>query len=161
MNVLVDVSNKDAQFMELCKAAAALFSTCSRRQYAAFIVSEDNRVLSMGYNGVPSGFVHCKDGGCPRGSADVKPVHGKDYSNCYASHAEAGALLHSRGIPENSRMYVNGPPCFDCAKLIVNTPIKKVFYLNDRAYPEWEEVQEFFGRASVRTICMGDKSASK
>ena len=155
------VTRKDHQFMEMCKAAAGIFSTCSRRQYAAFVVSSDNRVVSMGYNGVPPGLDHCIDGGCPRGNPESGAVHGADYSNCYATHAEANALLHSRGIPDGSRLYINGPPCFDCAKLIANTNIKEVFYIYDRSYPQWAEVQSFFSRVGVQTICMGDNGASK
>lgn len=128
------ITAKDRQFMELCKAGAQIFGTCSRRQYMAIIVDEFNHILGTGYNGGPAGTVHCADGGCPRAATTV--AHGSNYDNCIAIHAEQNAFLHSDYTNRNlgGTIYVNGPPCYTCAKLIANSGIKRLVYLDDPAY---------------------------
>lgn len=148
------LTNKDRQFMYMCINNAKILSTCSRRQYCAIIVNDSNHIIGTGYNGPPPGFTHCIDGGCPRGSSSSSK-HGIDYSNCYAVHAEANALLHSdysAYSQQGTRIYVNGPPCFDCAKLIANSGIKKVFYIPDDNYEQWNNVKAFLELADIEVI---------
>lgn len=124
------------QWMAWCESGARIFGTCSRRSYMAIVLSVSGRVLGSGYNGAPSGAVHCVDGGCPRGSSQV--AHGSSYGNCVAVHAEANALLHSdRSAREGGTLIVNGPPCWECSKLIAGSGIKTVVYKRDHAYAEW------------------------
>jgi dCMP deaminase len=156
----VELRNKDYQFMDLCVKASEIFSTCSRRSYAAVLVGASDHIIGMGYNGVPSGMLHCVDGGCPRTQGDVE--HGSSYHNCYAVHAEANALLHSDFTAKPVSIYVNGPPCFECAKLIANTDIVNIFYLSDPSYKEWPKVEEFLNSLrGRRTICLGESNASQ
>ena len=116
--------------LTLCVDAAKIFSTCGKRQYAAVITDERNRIVGMGYNGGPSGTKHCEDGGCPRLQEGSKP--GSNYDNCIAIHAEQNAFLNSVG--DGKSIYVNGPPCYTCAKIIVNSTCSRVVHVIDPNY---------------------------
>lgn len=133
-----------------------IFSTCLKKQYAAILVDEYGHVVGMGYNGGPAGMPHCKDGYCPR-LKDNSP-NGSLYDNCIAIHAEANALLHSDYSSRPKKIYVNGPPCFSCAKLIANSTIEKVFYLNDKNYLDWDNVSSFLQQCSVQLVGVDDAS---
>jgi len=119
------LTRKDRQYMEMCKSASVVFSTCSKKKYAAFLVDSVGHVVGMGYNGGPTKYEHCENGGCPR--LKDESASGSSYDNCIAIHAEANALLHSDYSSKPVKIYVNGPPCFTCAKLIANSTIKEVF----------------------------------
>ena len=96
-------------------------STCTRRAVGAIITDEAGHVLAMGYNGVPSGVDHCTDVPCG-GEADKSG----DFSRCWAVHAEQNALLQCQRLDLARTVYVSCTPCFTCAKLIANTPIRRV-----------------------------------
>lgn len=149
-------SRKDIQFLELCVRGSNIFSTCSKRKYMAILTDDDYMVLGMGYNGGPKNYTHCEDGGCPR-LTECSP-NGSNYDNCIAVHAEQNALLHSDHSSRPTRLYVNGPPCFTCAKLIVNSTVEKVFYIRDESYTDWSNVAEFMKKNNVDII--GYNSAS-
>jgi dCMP deaminase len=128
------------EWLLFCGAGASIFSRCSRRSYFSLVLASDGRVLGTGYNGAPAGLPNCSDGGCPRASADV--AHGSPYGNCIAVHAEANALLHSdRSDRTGGTLYVNGPPCWDCSKLIAGSGIKTVVHARDMAYADWPKCQ--------------------
>lgn len=97
-------------------------STCSRKQVAA-IIEKDGRIISMGYAGAPSGLPHCVDIGCEIG---------KDGGCIRTVHAEANAITYAakNGIAtNNATMYCTMSPCLECAKLIVNSGIKELYYI--------------------------------
>jgi dCMP deaminase len=146
----MQLKRKDRQFMDLCKAASSIFSTCSKRKYCAVLVDSSNHIVGFGYNGGPSSFEHCEDGGCPRLTQDSP--NGSSYDNCIATHAEANAFLHSDYSSKPTKIYVNGPPCFSCAKLICNSTVKEVYYLSDKKYFQWEQIKSFLNKANVKTI---------
>ncbi|MDK2885759.1 MAG: dCMP deaminase [Thermosipho sp. (in: thermotogales)] len=109
-------------------------STCFHRKVGAVIV-KNKRILATGYNQPPSGFPHCDSIGCIRD--DLKIESGKNQEVCYALHAEQNALMQAArfGIStENSTIYVTHKPCSVCARLIINSGIKRVIYLED--YPD-------------------------
>ena len=107
----------------------ALRSTCPRRQVAAIITDEKGQLLASGYNGVPSGIDHCIDVGCA-GRHDPKG----DTSRCVAVHAEQNALLQlGERVHRAHTMYVTCTPCFTCTKLICNTPIRRIVFLEPYA----------------------------
>ena len=58
-------------------------------------------------------------------------------------HAEANAFLHSDYSSRPTKIYVNGPPCFSCAKLIANSTVEKIYYIKDDNYLDWEKVKNF------------------
>lgn len=97
-------------------------------QVGATIVSEDNRILSIGYNGTPNGF---DDKDFPWGKDSNNPLENK-YP--YVIHAERNAILNFRGSlreMRNAKAYVTFFPCNECAKEIAQVGIKEVIYLND------------------------------
>ncbi len=92
-------------------------SYCKRRQVGALVV-KDKMIISDGYNGTPSGFENI----CEDENGVTKP---------YVLHAEANAitkLARSGNNSEGSTLYVTASPCIECAKLIIQSGIKKVVY---------------------------------
>ena len=145
------MNRHELNWLRVVDHAAKVFSTCSRRQYAAVVLSPDRRVVGWGYNGSPPGLAHCVDGACPRANSNVP--HGSPYTpgegRCIATHAEANALLYSdTSLRRGGTLIVNGPPCYDCTKLIVSSGIAKVVGLVDIAY-DFTPCQELFMAADV------------
>ena len=94
-------------------------SYCIRRQVGALIVKE-KMIISDGYNGTPSGFENiCEDN--------------DNVTYPYVLHAEANAITKvakSHNSSENSTLYVTTSPYMECAKLIIQSGIKRVVYCN-------------------------------
>lgn len=156
MNILTPTT-KEKKWLKSTYELANIFSTCSRKKYCAIIISKTGRVAGFGYNGGPSGSKHCDDGGCPRASLNVE--HGSNYDNCIAIHAEANALLWSdQFLRESGTLIVNGPPCYGCAKMIVNSGIKKVIFPYDKEYKNIDEIISFLYNSGLQ-IVIGDKIA--
>lgn len=105
-------------------------------QVGSCIVSDDNRILSIGYNGTPNGF---DDDKFPW-EREGDPLHTK---YLYVCHSEINAILNYRGHKkdfEKARIYVDLFPCNECAKAIVQSGIKEVIYLCDK-YQDTDEVK--------------------
>lgn len=95
-------------------------------QVGACIVSQDNKILSMGYNGFPKG---CSDDDFPW-NRDGDPLENKYF---YTTHSELNAILNYRGGSlEGSKLYVSLFPCNECAKAIIQSGIKTVIYDSDK-----------------------------
>ena len=122
-----DYISWDEYFMAIAKLSA-MRSKDPSTQVGACIVSNDNRILSIGYNGAPNGF------------SDERFPWGRDGENLdtkypYVCHAELNAILNYRGSKkdlENSKIYVDLFPCNECAKIIIQSGIKEVIYLSDK-----------------------------
>lgn len=96
-------------------------------QVGACIVSEDNKILSMGYNGLPLG---CSDNDFPWNRESEDPYDNKYF---YSTHSELNAILNYRGGSlEGAKLYVTLFPCNECAKAIIQCGIQKVIYLEDK-----------------------------
>ena len=98
-------------------------------QVGACIVSSDNKILSMGYNGFPSG---CSDDEFPWGkeSQEDDPYNAK---YLYSTHGELNAILNYRGTSlEGSNLYVTLFPCNECAKAIIQAGIRTIVYAEDK-----------------------------
>lgn len=96
-------------------------------QVGACIVSKDNKILSMGYNGFPCG---CSDDEFPWGRDDEDPLKTK---YVYVTHSELNAILNYRGGSlEGSKLYVSLFPCNECAKAIIQAGIRTVIYDSDK-----------------------------
>lgn len=143
-------NKKDIQYIKLCIEASKIFSTCSKRQYCAVLLDDKGHMVGFGYNGGPSGFQHCDEGGCPRALNNSK--NGSIYDDCIAIHAEQNAIIHCDYSSKPHKLYINGPPCFTCAKLICNTTIKKVYYIEDPQYKDWEKIESFLIKAKIEVI---------
>ncbi|MFQ9511495.1 MAG: deoxycytidylate deaminase [Lachnospiraceae bacterium] len=94
-------------------------------QVGACIVSPDNKILSMGYNGFPIG---CSDDEFPW-NREGEPGETKYY---YSTHSELNAILNYRGNLEGCKIYVSLFPCNECAKAIIQAGIKTVVYDSDK-----------------------------
>lgn len=96
-------------------------------QVGACIVSEDNKILSMGYNGLPTG---CHDDEFPWIRESEDPLDNKYF---YTTHSELNAILNYRGGSlEGAKIYVTLFPCNECAKAIIQCGIKKIIYADDK-----------------------------
>lgn len=137
------IKNKHLNWLKIAEEIGKEFSTCTRRKYGSIILSKDNRVVGIGYNGAPPTVKHCDEGGCPRALQDVP--HGSQYDNCIAVHAEANALIYSDiTLRQGGTLIVNGPPCYSCAKLIAGSGIKNVVYKTDSAYKDFDTARKLF-----------------
>ena len=96
-------------------------------QVGCCIVSPDNRILSMGYNGFPSG---CSDDEFPWDRDGEDPLKMK---YVYSTHSELNAILNYRGGSlEGATIYVTLFPCNECAKAIIQSGIREVVYDSDK-----------------------------
>lgn len=92
-------------------------SYCERRKVGALIV-KDQMIISDGYNGTPSGFENI----CEDENNLTKP---------YVLHAEANAITKVAASSNSSKeatIYITASPCIECAKLIIQSGIKRVVY---------------------------------
>lgn len=113
-------------------------SYCKRRQVGALIV-KDKMIISDGYNGTPSGFENvCEDE--------------NNVTKTYVLHAEANAITkiaHSSNSSEGATMYVTASPCIECAKLIIQSGIRRVVYSEKYRL---EDGIDLLKRAGIETI---------
>jgi dCMP deaminase len=101
-------------------------------QVGACIVSEDNKIMSMGYNGFPKG---CSDDEFPWSRENAAGSEDDPYSTkyLYVTHSELNAILNYRGGSlEGSKLYVTLFPCNECAKAIIQAGIRTVIYKEDK-----------------------------
>ena len=109
----------DVAYLKMALEWAKL-SYCKRKQVGALIV-KDRTIISDGYNGTPSGFENC----CEDENNQTK---------WYVLHAEANAILkisRSTQTCEGATLYLTLSPCKECSKLIFQSGIKRVVYIQD------------------------------
>ena len=105
---------------------ASMRSKDPSTQVGACIVDNENRILSTGYNGFPSG---CSDDDFPW---DREGDFGET-KYPFVVHAELNAILNARGKNlTGAKIYVALFPCNECAKAIIQSGIKEVVYLSDK-----------------------------
>ena len=107
-------------------------STCSRIKVGA-VLTKDYRIISTGYNGVPSGKQHCNEifKNVDITSDEFKKQHG-EWSKTNELHGESNCILAAakNGIStKDTILYITLSPCIDCAKQIVSAGIKEVYFL--------------------------------
>ena len=106
----------DRRYLEMARIWAQN-SYCKRRQVGALIV-KDKMIISDGYNGTPSGF----ENNCEDEENKTKP---------YVLHAEANAITKvakSNNSSEDATLYITTSPCLECAKLIIQSGIRRVVF---------------------------------
>lgn len=130
--------NWDAYFM-IQAILAKLRSNCLTRQIGAVIV-KNNRQISTGYNGTPSGFLNCYEGGCKRCFERVKGSikSGEGLERCICVHAEANAIMQcvmfgNAGSTKNATLYSTLSPCIECSKMAITVGIDRVVILSKYA----------------------------
>ncbi len=117
----------DTYFMTLARDISTR-STCTRRQVGALIVKE-RRILSTGYNGAPTGLVHCTPETCLR--TLYKVPSGERHELCRGLHAEQNAVIQAayHGVSiAGAMIYVTHHPCSICAKILINSGISRIVY---------------------------------
>ncbi len=115
----------DEYFMAVAKLAG-MRSKDPNSQVGACIVSEDNKILSMGYNGFPRG---CSDDEFPW----EREGNEEDTKYPYVVHSELNAILNYRGGSlEGAKIYVSLFPCNECSKAIIQAGIKTIIYDDDK-----------------------------
>src|SRR5436190_24042032 len=119
----------DDIYMELAVNLAKR-SHCIKRHVGA-VLTKDTRIISIGYNGPPSGTHNCDEEypqtGCPRDSKGGCSL---------AIHAEQTAILYAvknKSSVEGATLYITLSPCLACARIIFSTGIRRVIYLNSYA----------------------------
>ena len=129
----LDYISWDEYFMGVA-VLSGMRSKDPNTQVGACIVSQDNKILSIGYNGMPVG---CSDD-------DFPWAKGEDYESnkyLYTTHSELNAILNYRGGSlEGSKIYVSLFPCNECAKAIIQSGIKEIIYDCDK-YSDTDSVK--------------------
>lgn len=116
----------DKTFINIAKEVGTL-SHCTRSKVGAVLVKDGN-LISFGYNGTPAGMDNC----CEENNVTKDEV----------VHAEMNAILKaakSGNAVEGSTLYLTLSPCKECSKLILQSGVKKVVYLN--TYRNLEGIQ--------------------
>ena len=120
LNTLKNMTNKQQDLDQRYLRMASIWaenSYCNRRKVGALIV-KDKMIISDGYNGTPSGFENV----CEDENGVTKP---------YVLHAEANAITkiaRSGNNSDGATLYVTDSPCIECAKLIIQSGIKRVIF---------------------------------
>lgn len=141
-----DYLSWDEYFMGIAQLSAGR-SKDSNTQVGACIVSDENKILSVGYNGMPTG---CCDDDMPwdREGAFLETKYP------FVCHAELNAILNrSTGSLKGAKIYVTLFPCNECAKAIIQSGIKEVIYREDK-YADTDGVKaskKMFSMSGVAT----------
>ena len=121
----MDYINWDEYFMGIA-LLTAMRSKDPNSQVGACIVSSENKILSLGYNGMPIG---CSDDEMPW-EREGAPL---DTKYMYVCHAELNAILNHAGPTlRGATLYSTLFPCNECAKAIIQAGVKEVLYLSDK-----------------------------
>jgi dCMP deaminase len=140
-----DYISWDEYFMGVAKLSG-MRSKDPHTQVGACIVSQNNKILSMGYNGFPVG---CSDDAFPW-QRDGDPLENKYF---YTTHAELNAILnYGGGYLEGTKLYVSLFPCNECAKAIIQSGIKTVVFADNKydGTPSVEASKRLMNAAGVR-----------
>ena len=120
-----DYISWDEYFMGIAKLSG-FRSKDPNTQVGACIVSEDNKIHSVGYNGFPMG---CSDDDFPW----EREGESLDTKYFFVAHSELNAILNYRGLGlDGSKIYVSLFPCNECAKAIIQAGIKTIIYADDK-----------------------------
>jgi dCMP deaminase len=127
----------DLAYLRMAKEWAKL-SHCTRKQVGALLV-KNGVIISDGYNGTPSGFPNmCEN--------DLGETH------WYVLHAEANAILKvakSTNNAHGSTLYITLSPCKDCCKLILQSGIQRMVYLD--AYKDTTAI-DFLRNSGIEVV---------
>lgn len=133
----------DQYFIALAKISG-MRSKDPNTKVGAVLVNDANRVIGLGYNGMPKGndddFTWKRDG---------DKLNNK---YAYVVHAEMNAILNAIKYVENSRLYVSLFPCSNCAKFVVQAGVKEIVYEDDK-YAETDDdkiAKQIFNKSNVK-----------
>ena len=115
--------NWDEYFMSIA-ILSSLRSKDTSTKVGAAIVSDEHKVLSLGYNGMPIGIDYSKIPWAREGVSEL------DTKYPYVCHAELNAILNTERRLKGSTLYVTLFPCNECAKAVIQAGITEVVYLD-------------------------------
>ena len=136
------------KFIEAYMKTAQTFAELShaRRLHVGAIIVKDDRIISIGYNGMPAGWDNNCEDEIKWPNGDIKFLKTKPE----VLHAETNAiakLARSTESGNSATLFVTHAPCLDCAKLVYQSGINSVFYRND--YRDEDGIQ-FLEKAGVK-----------
>ena len=134
----------DEYFLSIAELVAHR-GTCLRRRVGCVLVNSEKHSVATGYNGVPRTFPHCFDQPCEGATSPS----GVDLDKCLAVHAEVNAFLQLQDRTSDLTAYITTTPCFSCAKMIANSPVKKIV---SRSWYAHTEVREILQAAKISVI---------
>lgn len=136
------MENEQLFYMSIAQRVSTA-SRCERNKIGA-LLEKDGNIIAFGYNGTPIGFPNkCEENASPTHGLTTKPE---------VLHAESNALMkcaRSTHSSEGANLYITVAPCFDCAKLIIQGLIKRVYYVEEYRDPAGLELLE---RAGIITF---------
>jgi len=137
----------DEYFMEVCKAVAKR-ATCDRGR-SGCVIAKDKQILVTGYVGSPKGLPHCDDIGHQMKTMTHEDGH--QTQHCVrTAHAEQNAIVQAAktGIAiDGATLYCKMTPCAVCAKMIINSGVKKV--ICEKRYHAGSESEEMFRQVGI------------
>ena len=136
------------EYFMLVARVSAMRSKDPNTQVGACLVNSDHRIVGIGYNGFPKG---CHDDFFPWNRDDPDPLKNK---YAYVVHAEANAILNKNtynGSQDHTLLYCTLFPCHECAKLIIQSGITEIIYLEDKYPDSWQgkAARVMFNAASI------------
>lgn len=145
----------DEYFIEIMKAVGGR-STCDRGR-SGCVIAKDKRIISSGYVGSPAGCKHCDEVGHEMHT--VIKEDGTESRHCIrTSHAEENAIVQAAKVgvsTDGATLYCKMTPCYTCAKMIINSGIKKVVAFND--YHAGARTREIFKEAGIEYVLVNNR----
>lgn len=139
----------DSRFMEVADLVASWSSCFQENRQVGAVIALNKRILTTGYNGASSGVKSCKERGvCLRRELGIPS--GTRHEVCYATHAEQNAIIQAARLGlsvDGATLYCTHQPCVICAKMIINSGIKRIVYRE--GYPDEFSLQ-LLGEAGVQ-----------
>jgi dCMP deaminase len=135
------------QYFMLLAVATRERANCLGRHVGAILVA-DQRIIATGYNGTPTGFRNCDEGGCHRCAHPEDYARGRGYDVCICVHAEQNALLQAARLGysvQGARCFTTLRPCFGCLKELYQAGVGGVRYLHEWAPSDPVEAEAYAG----------------
>ncbi|NP_001084625.1 dCMP deaminase L homeolog [Xenopus laevis] len=147
------LSKKREDYLEWCEYFMAVAFLAAQRskdpssQVGACIVNSENKIVGIGYNGMPNG---CHDDVLPWARTAEDRL---DTKYPYVCHAELNAIMNKNTADvKGCTMYVALFPCNECAKLVIQAGIKEVVFMSDKYHdnPEMTAARHMFDLAGIK-----------
>jgi dCMP deaminase len=126
----------DIRFMEMARLVATWTSCFTPGRAIGAVIVKDRRVMTTGYNGAPAGMITCREKHeCMRRKLGVES--GTRAELCYAIHAEQNAIIQAAKLGvsiDGGTLYCTHQPCSVCAKMIINSGIRRIVF--EQGYPD-------------------------
>lgn len=126
----------DARFMEMAWVISKWASCFQPNRRIGCVIVKNKRIVTTGYNGAPAGVRSCAERGeCLRRKKNI--ASGTMQEVCYAVHAEQNAIIQAAKLGvslQDATLYCTHQPCVICARMIINSGVKKVIYKH--GYPD-------------------------